>query len=134
MTKPARIAGVVLVVAATVGAGDRGPRPFHEDAAAVERAVLDATLALLRENAAEARAALDRIEAGCRRVARDEEPPVPGELVAWDRGFHQALDESREFAARGEIERSFDKLAWIQRACRGCHAQAIKDGIRSPSP
>ena len=105
----------------------RIPDP-HTDPRALEQAVLDATLAFLREDAAAARAALDRVEAGCQRLAdRDEAAP---ELRTYDRGFHSAVDIARELATRGNIDESFHHFTWVQRGCRSCHRLAREERDR----
>lgn len=124
--------GCILVAAAAGPSGSGGEsQPIvpsavraHADPAALERAVLDATLAFLRADLASARSALDRIEEGCNRLKRDEGTPFPGEVVVYDQAFHTALDFAREYAVKGRLEESFDQFVWIQRGCRGCHATA----------
>jgi hypothetical protein len=107
---------------------------FHPDPAAVERSILDATRALLRDDSRGTRRALDALEEGCRRVNAEEESRLPSDVVAWDLAFHARLDMAREFAARGKIEDSFDSMIGVQRACRGCHEKAVEHGIKAPRP
>lgn len=103
--------------------GPRLPSP-HPDGAALEQAVLDATLAFLREDLKAARPALDRMDAGCRRMREDDVEAHGSELVAYDRAFHSALDLSREMATAGNMQRSWEQFMWVTKGCRGCHAIA----------
>lgn len=105
---------------------------FHEDPEGVEQAVLEATLALLREDLTAARRALDRVERGCARLTSDDDPRLPGSVIAWDQGFHRHLDTAREMALRGDLDRMFDAMDWLQRGCVGCHRRASEEGLRPP--
>jgi hypothetical protein len=107
---------------------------FHPDPRSLEQAVLDATLALLREDASSARRALDRIEEGCARRTVEEDPTLSWQVAAWDEGFHRQLDTARELAKRGDVDGTYDTLAWLQRGCRGCHRQARLDGRIPAAP
>lgn len=139
-----RIAHRLWIVAAISGAalslsagepspGEQGAaEAFHPDSAALEESVLDATRALLREDAAEARRALDRVERGCRRVEPEDESGLPSDLVAWDVAFHTRLNLARELAGRENVEGTFDSMVAIQRACRGCHQKAVEHGRKAP--
>lgn len=120
--------GVAIGVSATDPPPPEAPPAFHTDPEALERAVLDATLALLREDAATARRALDRMEEGCARRTVEDDPTLTWQMVAWDEGFHRQLDTARELAKRGDVDGTYDTLAWLQRGCRGCHRQARLDG------
>jgi len=110
----------------------RLPSP-HADGKAEEQAVLDATLAFLREDAKAARPALDRIEAGCRRLREDDVAVYGSELVTYDRAFHVALDVSREMASAGNLERSWEQFMWVTKGCRTCHGIA-RAGAPSARP
>ncbi len=112
----------------------QAPSSFHTDAGALEQAVLDATLALLREDTASARRALDRMEEGCARRTVDDDPTLSWQMAAWDQGFHRQLDTARELAKRGDVDGTYDTLAWLQRGCRGCHRQARLDGRMPAAP
>jgi hypothetical protein len=101
----------------------RFPSP-HADAKATEQAVLDATLAFLREDLGAARPALDRIEAGCKRFREDDRDVYGGEITSYDRAFHAALDVSREMASAGDLQRSWEQFMWVTKGCRACHALA----------
>jgi hypothetical protein len=125
---------VAIGVSATDPPPSHAPPAFHTDAEALERAVLDATLALLREDAAAARRALDRMEAGCARRTVEDDPTLSWQLAAWDEGFHRQLDTARELAKRGDVDGTYDTLAWLQRGCRGCHRQARLDGRIPAAP
>lgn len=110
------------------------PSP-HVDPKGLEQSVLDATLAFLRDDAASARAALDRVEAGCRRLGDGEDAPeIVPDLVTYDRAFHVALTVSRELAGRGDLTKSFDQFVWVQRGCRTCHGIARDPAQRGSRP
>lgn len=130
---------LVVVAMFVVGAGDpetpaprpeaaRPAPPVHADAAALERAVLDTTAAFLHEDLPAARAALDRVEAACRRLGPDDTPAYASELVVYDQAFHVTIDRAREFAGRGIADKAFDQFVWMQRGCRACHDLARKSG------
>lgn len=127
------VSGLAVAVSATDPPRPDPPPPFHADPRALEQAVLDATLALLREDTAAARRALDRMEEGCVRTTVEQDPTLSWQVAAWDEGFHRQLDTARERAKRGDVDGTYDTLAWLQRGCRGCHRQARLDG-RMPSP
>lgn len=123
----------LLALLAAVPLGAEEPRPPlpspHPDGKAAEQAVLDATLAFLREDLKAARPALDRIEAGCRRLREDDLATYGSELVSYDRAFHAALDVSREMATAGNAQRSWEQFMWVTKGCRTCHGLA-----RAPRP
>jgi hypothetical protein len=119
---------LVLLIALLAGLGEepppaprRLPTP-HVDGKATEQAVLDATLAFLREDLSAARPALDRIEAGCRRFREDDREVYGGEILSYDKAFHAALDVSREMASAGDLQRSWEQFMWVTKGCRSCHA------------
>ena len=101
------------------------PAPVHVDAVALEDAVVEATRAFLRSDAVAARAALDKAEESCRRVAYDEKPAWTRTIVNDDVALHMALEKAREMASRGEIEKAVETLVWVGRTCRECHARAV---------
>ena len=110
----------------------RPPSP-HPDGKAAEQAVLDATLAFLREDLKTARSALDRIEAACRRLREDDHQAYGSEVVGYDRAFHAALDVSREMASAGNLQRSWEQFMWVTKGCRGCH-EIARGGSPGPRP
>jgi len=135
------VAAVLLLGAApqasppeNAGAPEERPAPLHADVAALERAVVDATLAYVHSDCRAARAALDRIDAGCRRLSRDDTPKAPDDVIVYDETFHKTVDLAREFAAGEQLERSFDQFVWAQRACRLCHGQAQAAKLMPPHP
>jgi hypothetical protein len=128
-----RFPGILLAIVAAVPLGAeelpaRLPSP-HADGKALEQAVLDATLAFLREDLKTARAALDRIEAGSRRLREDDVALYGSEVTTYDRAFHAALDVSREMATAGKLPRSWEQFMWVTKGCRTCHGLA-----RTPPP
>ena len=121
---------IVLLIALLAGmteepapAPRRRPSP-HRDGKATEQAVLEVTLAFLREDLSAARPALDRIEGGCKRLGEDDRAVYGGEVLAYDRAFHAALDVSREMASAGDVQRSWEQFMWVAKGCRVCHAMA----------
>jgi hypothetical protein len=110
------------------------PLPVHPDAAALQRATSDAVLAMIQDDTVAARAALDRIEAGCRRLSREADSAYPEDIVVYDKAFHVTLDRMKEFAARGDAERTFEQTYWMQKACRICHGLARAGGFLAPRP
>jgi hypothetical protein len=106
---------------------------MHADPPALERAVVDATLAFIRADAAAAREALDRVEAGCRRLGRDDVPRVTEDVVVWDQAFHKTVDLAREHAAAARIEKAFDQFVWVQKACRTCHTLSRQEAAAKPA-
>ncbi|HEX5044972.1 MAG TPA: hypothetical protein VFV75_18910 [Candidatus Polarisedimenticolaceae bacterium] len=121
---------LVLLIALLAGlAEEPAPAPPHlpsphVDGKATEQAVLDATLAFLREDLSAARPALDRIEAGCKRLREDDREAYGGEIMSYDKAFHAALDVSREMASAGDLQRSWEQFMWVTKGCRACHALA----------
>jgi len=126
--------GLAVTVSATDPPPSGPPAAFHANPAALEQAVLDATRALLREDAPAARRALDRMEEGCARRTVEQDPTLSWQVAAWDEGFHRQLDTARELAKRGDVDGTYDTLAWLQRGCRGCHRQARLDGRMPAAP
>jgi hypothetical protein len=117
--------GAALVLAGTAlangAASPAAPPTPHEDGKATEQAVLDATRAFLREDLAAAREALDRIEAGCRRLGPDDVQAYGSEVVAYDKAVHAALSASRELARAADLQRSWEQFMWVTKGCRVCH-------------
>lgn len=131
VSRPPLFALIAASAAAMVFGAPEPQKPgstlvFHADPDALERATLDATRALLRSDAAAARSAMDRVEAACRRVEPDES--VPADVREIDVAFHRTLDLAREWATRGDVEKSWDQFYWIPKGCRQCHAAAKKAG------
>jgi hypothetical protein len=126
-----RLLSVLLAAAGAAAPQPAGLEPIHRDSAAVEKGMLDATKAVLYGDSAAARAALDRVEAGCRRVGYDEVPPWPREMVDQDVGMHAALTRAREYASRSMWEDVANSLVWVGRSCRNCHT--LRATTASPS-
>jgi len=118
---PRLVAGTLALVT-VVAAASPARVPVHQDAPAVEQAVLDATRAFLHDDPSAARTALDKLSESCRRMSRDEIPGWAEPVVNEDIAMHAALDRAREFAARGNIDDAVSSLVWVERTCRNCHA------------
>jgi hypothetical protein len=126
-------AAALLCGALVTFAGDApAPARVHEDAEGMRRAMGEALDALIRDDAKATRAALDRIEKGCRRVDSDERATLGEKTVTFDVAFHRQLDLARELAARGEVEPVLVHFYGVLKGCRGCHLEAA--GVRFASP
>ncbi len=107
-----------------------GPEVVHVDGAAFEAALLDAVRAFIRGDATGAETAMALMEEKCHRLTSDA--AIPEEIQSYDFAFHAALTRAREFASRGDYDRSFEQFVWIQKGCRGCHALAVEHGVAAP--
>ena len=132
-----RFFGSILLGAAAAAAPSPSPAPVHSDASGIERAVLDATKGLMFGDYPAARAALDKVETGCRRLGYDETPSWPREMVDQDVAMHMALSRAREFTSRQNWEDAANSMIWIERCCRNCHELRSKsanpEGTESPT-
>lgn len=128
-------ASLVLLAAAQAEAPavadppDGEPRPVHLDVRAIEDGVVKATLGYLREDPAEIREGLERIEASTRRLDREADETLGSDLIVYEQAFHVTLDRSREFVNRGDLENSFTQFVWLERACITCHGLARERGL-----
>jgi len=100
--------------------------------------MLETTKGLMFGDFKAARAGLDRVEKGCRRIGYDDLPAWPSEMVEQDVGMHVALTRAREFTSRERWEDAANSLVWIERCCKDCHALRVKNanpsGSGSPTP
>jgi len=103
--------------------------PVHADAKQLLTATADALQALLMEDAAAARDALDRIDAQIRELKAEEQVHYGPDLVSYTRALKQTLNTARETSVRGDIERAFDEFIAIQLTCRTCHDVARSEGL-----
>jgi hypothetical protein len=131
------LAGLLAFVA-ILGADDESAPPaapeqerlrVHVDPARVEQAMFDAARAFYLERPAAARSALDRVEAGMRRLEFDDRETLGKDLQVYDRAFHKTLDLAREYAARGLQDDAFNQFVWVQRGCYTCHRIAREQGL-----
>jgi hypothetical protein len=121
--------GATPELTAAGAAGDTPRRePIHGDPVALERATLDATTALLRNDARATREALDRIEAHCRRLMPEEDLTYTKDIVIVDQGMHKPLTLAREEATRGDLDEALNMFVWVLRSCRSCHRLAAEAG------
>jgi hypothetical protein len=102
---------------------------LHVDGRALEQAVTDAALALVRDHSAAVRAALDRVEQNCRPLQVEDGERYGSEIVVHDQAFHATLLKAREFATKGMLQEGLNEFAWVLRTCRGCHALARSRGL-----
>jgi len=105
------------------------PQPLHTDARGMQQAMLEALGAFLDDDAAAARAALDRVELGCRRALAEEVTVFGSMILGDDRDFHTALTYAREDAGAGELDKAFEDTILILKACRSCHTNAREQGL-----
>ncbi|HJQ97527.1 MAG TPA: hypothetical protein VJ826_04380 [Candidatus Polarisedimenticolaceae bacterium] len=122
---------VLLLAAAPVASPAPAPlpSPVHMDGQALENGVVEATRAFLRNDPKAARAALDRAEEACRRLAYDDTPAWPRAVVNDDMALHMALDKARELTSLGQIEKAVETLVWVGRTCRECHARSAEGAL-----
>ena len=126
-----------LLAAMVVAAADEEiaptTEPVHTDPEKVQAGLIEGVLGFVNGDLEQVRTGLAAIEDGCRRVA--PAPEVPSEVSGYDRAFHTALTRTRELAARGDYDRSFEQFFWIQKGCLECHRRATEHGLREgPQP
>ena len=127
------LSALAVVLALSGVAADEQMKPVHNDAQALEDAVLGAMRAYLREDAAAMRKSFDRMEQSTRRLDREKDRAYGSELIAWEQGFHGTIDRGREFSGKGKLEDACDQLMWAQKACVNCHQVARKQGLKPES-
>lgn len=128
------VAAAMLLGALASFAGDApAPAKLHQDAEAMRRAMGESLDALLRDDAKGTRAALDRIEAACRRADQEERATLGEKTVTFDLAFHRQLDLARELAARGDLDALGPHFYGLIKGCRSCHAEAAGVSFASPS-
>lgn len=128
---------LLLVVMVVIGSRAEeptgaGPRPAHVDNDGLIRAAMEATRAFLEEDGEAAVEALTLLEAAGRRLSEEDKARFGSQVVAFDKAFHQTLNDSRDYAAAGNIEKGFDQFVWVQRGCRICHSHARRAGVMKP--
>lgn len=94
--------------------------PFHEDAAVAEQAAADAFGGFLRADNKMIDVALERLSENT-RVLRAEERVNYGTTVGYSRSFRTTLNLAREYAYGGELDKSYEQVMWMQKACVACH-------------
>jgi hypothetical protein len=119
---------VALVGSALAARAAEAP-PVHEDAAEALGATLDTVRAILLDDGAAARSAMDRVQRQCRRLNAEEESVFGVDMVNNSRSFHVALNRAREYAAAGDLAQALDNFVWVQRSCRLCHALGRERGL-----
>ena len=130
------VAGCLLAV--MVGAANEPTvsterEPVHDDPQRVEAGLVTAVLGYVDGDLERVREGLAEIEAGCKRL--EPSPEIPSDLSAYDQVFHTALTRTREYAARGDYDRSFEQFFWIQKGCHTCHERAAeKRPAEEPQP
>jgi hypothetical protein len=134
------IAVLLLVSAGCLPAGAAGtaapttrPEPaayrVHRDAAEVERSFLAALEALLSEDPARAKDALDRVSTASPPVVAEAHRDLGTTVVDADRAFQKLLLLAREEANHGDDAQAFRYHQALQRTCLQCHQYARKDGV-----
>jgi hypothetical protein len=127
------LAALGIVLAISGAAAEEKLKPIHNDAQALEEAVLEAMRAYLREDTAAMRKSFDRMEQSTRRLDREKDRAYGSELITWEQGFHGTIDRGRELSGKGKLEAACDQLMWAQKACVGCHQVARKHGLMQES-
>jgi len=108
---------------------------FHPAAGDLERAVLDLTRAIVREDVEAAREAMRRIRAlEPRRFEADPRPQLPGNIGAIERAFHLTVDAAHAAVDRGDFEDLLSQQRWIITACGRCHTEARRLGQLPAGP
>lgn len=122
-------ASILGWMAASAG-DDRTETPkVHADGKAMGRAAVRASAALLRDDPAAAKQALEELEAACRRLGPEEDETFGPGARTLDQALHKVLGNTREYVGAGELDRAFDEFVWVQRTCRQCHALARERGL-----
>ena len=104
------------------------PIPVHQPGAQLEQAVTDVVLACLREDAAAAFEAMERLDGACRKLSAKEDPTLSHGIIVYDQALHTALERSRGLVRTKHVTEAFDQFVWVMRACRQCHEMARRDG------
>ncbi len=117
-----------MVVAADETETSTVPEPLHTDPQRVQAGLIEGVLGYVNDDLDQVRRGLAAIESACRRLA--PAPEIPSEISGYDKAFHTALTRTREYAARGDYDRSFEQFFWIQKGCRECHRRAVEHGLR----
>lgn len=95
----------------------------------MERETLRVVRAFLRDDPETAQAALERLDASCRRLAPEEDERFGAGARTLDQALHRVVGNAIEYAGAGQTERAFDEFVWAQRTCRRCHALAREQGL-----
>jgi hypothetical protein len=101
----------------------------HADPGEVARAFVLALEALLDEEPARAKAALDRVAAASPPVVAEAHRDLGTTVVDADRAFQKLLTMAREEANGGNNALAFQYHQGLQRTCLQCHDYARKDGV-----
>jgi len=107
---------------------------MHVDPQRVVQAMFEAARAFYLERPADARTALDRVDAAMRRLEFDDRQTLGKDLQTYDTAFHKTLDLAREYAARGRQDDAFNQFVWVQRGCFTCHRIAREQGLLGDGP
>ncbi len=105
------------------------PAPVHADTDRVVEAMTETLGALLRDDAAAARRALDRVDAQLRELKAEEQVHFGRDIVSYSRAVKGTLNVARESSGAGNLERTFHEFISIQKTCRVCHDFARRQGL-----
>jgi len=123
---------VALLVAAIAGwaalASDEAPKPYHQNALAMEEASLAVSRALIVEDMQAARKALDTLAEVSPALVPEAKEIYGRPIYDADRALQQTLTRAREFAALENVARAFDEFIWVRRTCLNCHDIGRKEG------
>ena len=109
-----------------------GTPPIHH-AEADDLAVSIYTM-YLTEDYEPLRAALRKLQDGCRELKVEEQEHYGSLVVDFDRSFHRALDRTRELVSGGAWDDSERQYEWVIRSCVGCHRASREAGLGPPAP
>lgn len=88
----------------------------------------------LAEDYEPVRAALRKLQDGCRELKVEERERYGSAVLGFDRSFHRALDRTRELASGAAWDDSEKQYDWVLRSCVGCHRVSRKAGFGPPVP
>ena len=118
------VAGVAWAALASEEAGKR----YHRDSKSMEQASLAMSRALILEDMAAARKALEQLAEISPPLAPEAKEIFGRPIYDADRALQQTLTRAREFAALENVSRTFDEFIWVRRTCLSCHEISRKEG------
>ena len=119
----------LLCAAATAQEDLEKSAPVHADTDRVVEAMTETLGALLRDDAAAARRALDRLDPQLRELKAEEQAHFGRDIVSYSRAVKVTLNLARETSGGGNLERTFHEFISIQKTCRVCHDFARQQGL-----
>ena len=128
--------GLLLPVVLSLGpiGSDEPESPQTIHVADLDDLAVSISRMYLTENYENLRAALRKLQDGCRELQFEERERYGSTVVDYDRSFHRALDRTRELASGGEWDDSEMQYDWVLRSCVGCHRASREAGLGPPAP